>query len=62
MKVPFGSDFRSEEDGILFRIYHKSNRIKLYAKMGNRTVIEFGNTPFEAAEKAKKRLKKAPLE
>lgn len=62
MSLPFGANFKYEEDGILFRVNHKNNRIKIYARKGNRTIIEFGDTPHEAAEKAKKRLRKAPLE
>ncbi|MDQ1147036.1 hypothetical protein QE429_003863 [Bacillus sp. SORGH_AS 510] len=63
MKVPLGADFSYEEDGIQFRVYHKNKRIKLYARQGNKTVIQFGETAYQAAEKAKERLlnKQAPL-
>jgi hypothetical protein len=61
MKTPMGADFSFIEDGIYFRVYHQRNRVKIYAKQGKRTVIEYGSSPHEAAEKAKKRMKKAPL-
>jgi hypothetical protein len=62
MKIPMGADFSFEEDGIYFRVYHLRHSVKIYAKLGNRTVIEYGSSPHEAAEKAKKRMKKAPLD
>jgi hypothetical protein len=49
-------NFAYEEDGIYFRVYNVRHRIKVYARMGNKTVIEFGNTHYEAADNAKKRL------
>jgi GTP cyclohydrolase III len=46
----------TDEYGIFLRVYHIGHRIKLYAKLENNTVIEYGSTPHEAAEKAKKSL------
>jgi hypothetical protein len=57
MKSPLAAVFAYEEDGIYFRVYHVRHRIKVYARMGKKTVIEYGNTPFEAANNAKRRLK-----
>jgi hypothetical protein len=54
MKIPFGSDFIFEGEGIRFRVYYIKNGIKLYTRKGSKTVIEYGNTPHEATEKAKK--------
>ncbi|WP_176699811.1 hypothetical protein [Neobacillus massiliamazoniensis] len=42
-----------EESGILYKVYHlKKRRIKVSAKVGNITVIEFGSSIHEAYEKA----------
>jgi hypothetical protein len=56
LKSPMAANFAYEEDGIYFRVYSVRYRIKVYARMGYKTVIEFGNTHYEAADKAKKRL------
>lgn len=50
MVLPMGANFAYEEDGIYFRVYHKNIKIKIYARLGNRTVIEFGDTPYIAAK------------
>jgi hypothetical protein len=39
-----------------FRVYNVRHRVKVYARMGKKTVIEHGGIPYEAAEKAKSRL------
>jgi hypothetical protein len=52
MRVPMGSNFLYEEDGIIFRVFYKSRTVKVSARHGNRTVIEYGYTPHEGAEKA----------
>lgn len=56
MKSPMAAVFVYEENGIYFRVYNVKHRIKVYARMGKKTVIEHGSTPNEAAEKAKSRL------
>ncbi|CRK84646.1 hypothetical protein [Neobacillus massiliamazoniensis] len=56
MKSPMTAVIVYEEDGIYFRVYNMRDRIKVYARMGKKTVIEHGSTPYEAAEKAKRRL------
>jgi calcineurin-like phosphoesterase len=56
MNTPLGVNFTYEEDGIRFRVYYIKNRVKVTALLGNKMVIEYANTPFEAAEKAKKGL------
>jgi hypothetical protein len=62
MKIPMGADFSFEEDGVYFRVYHLRHRVKVYAKLGKKTVIEYGSSPYEAAEKAKKRIVKAVID
>lgn len=56
MKSPMAAVIAYEEDGICFRVYNVRHRVKVYARMGKKTVIEHGGTPYEAAEKAKSRL------
>lgn len=56
LKSPMAANFAYEENGIYFRVYNVRHRIKIYARMGKKAVIEYGNTPDEAAENAKRRL------
>jgi hypothetical protein len=56
MKSPMAAVIVYEEDGIYFRVYNVRHRIKIYARLGKKAVIEHGRTPDEAAEKAKRRL------
>jgi hypothetical protein len=53
-------DFTYKEKGIEFKACYLNNRYKVYGKLENKTVIEYGRTLDEAQAKAVKRLK-APL-
>jgi hypothetical protein len=54
-------DFTYKEDGINFRAVYLIKQYKVYAKLGNKTVIGFGKTVEEAQAKATIRLK-TPLD
>ena len=56
MKSAMSANLAYEENGIYFRVNNVRHRTKVYARFGKRAVVEYGNTPDEAAEKAKKRL------
>lgn len=53
-------DFTYKQNGINYRAVFLITQYKVYAKLGNKTVIGYGKTVEEAQEKATKRLK-APL-
>jgi hypothetical protein len=50
-------DFTYKEDGLNFRAVCLNKQYKVYAKLNNKMVIEYGKTIEEAQTKAVKRLK-----